>query len=120
VLFFSLGLAEDRRLCGRGRLHGQPGLPLANILLVGVIALEVGGGLLLITGWQARWAALALALFLVLTTVIFHAFWSADAAHYQDQLTNFLKTCPSSAACSCWWNGASARPAACKSLIRPH
>jgi putative oxidoreductase len=35
-----LGLAEDRRLCGRGRLHGQPGLPLANILLVGVIALE--------------------------------------------------------------------------------
>ena len=56
-----------------------------------VIALEVGGGLLLITGWQARWAALALALFLIPTTLVFHAFWAADAAHYQDQLTNFLK-----------------------------
>jgi putative oxidoreductase len=55
------------------------------------IAIEVGGGLLLILGKQTRWAALALAAFVVPVTLVFHAFWSADAASFQDQLTHFLK-----------------------------
>lgn len=67
------------------------GLPLAGLLLAITIVIEVGGGLLLITGVQARWAALVIALFLIPVTFVFHAFWSADAAHFQDQLTNFLK-----------------------------
>lgn len=93
VLFFVSGLLKIGGFAGVAGYMASQGLPIANILLVGVIVLEVGGGLLLITGWQARWAALALALalFLIPTTVIFHAFWSADAAHFQDQLTNFLK-----------------------------
>ncbi|PJJ18750.1 putative oxidoreductase [Janthinobacterium sp. OK676] len=91
VLFFVSGLLKIGGFAGVAGYMASQGLPIANILLVGVIALEVGGGLLLITGWQARWAALALALFLIPTTLIFHAFWSADAAHFQDQLTNFLK-----------------------------
>ena len=91
VLFFVSGLLKIGGFAGVAGYMASQGLPIANILLVGVIILEVGGGLLLITGWQARWAALALALFLIPTTVVFHAFWAADAAHYQDQLTNFLK-----------------------------
>ncbi|OEZ46592.1 inner membrane protein YphA [Janthinobacterium sp. MP5059B] len=91
VLFFVSGLLKIGGFTGVAGYMASQGLPIANILLVGVIVLEVGGGLLLITGWQARWAALALALFLIPTTLIFHAFWSADAAHFQDQLTNFLK-----------------------------
>ena len=91
VLFFVSGLLKIGGFAGVAGYMASQGLPIANILLVGVIVLEVGGGLLLITGWQARWAALALALFLIPTTVVFHAFWAADAAHYQDQLTNFLK-----------------------------
>lgn len=67
------------------------GLPMANVLLAVTILLEVGGGLLLITGFQAGLAAAALALFLVPVTAIFHAFWSADAAGFQGQLTHFLK-----------------------------
>jgi putative oxidoreductase len=67
------------------------GLPLAGLLLAGAIALEVGGGLALITGFQARWASLALALFLVPVTLIFHAFWGAGAAEFQNQLNHFLK-----------------------------
>lgn len=67
------------------------GLPMADLLLAVTIALEVGGGLLLITGIQAGLAAAALALFLVPVTAIFHAFWSADAAGFQGQLTHFLK-----------------------------
>lgn len=67
------------------------GLPMANLLLAVTILLEVGGGIMLITGFQAGLAAAALALFLVPVTAIFHAFWSADAAGFQGQLTHFLK-----------------------------
>lgn len=67
------------------------GLPLASLLLALTIVVEVGGGLMLITGLQARWAAVVLALFLIPVTAVFHAFWSADAANFQGQLTHFLK-----------------------------
>lgn len=48
-------------------------------LLPGVIALELAGGLSVLTGFQARWGALALAVFCVLTAVIFHLDWSDKA-----------------------------------------
>ena len=67
------------------------GLPLSNLLLVLTIALEVGGGLLLIVGWQARWIATAFFAFTFLTAVIFHPFWHADAASFGAQLNNFMK-----------------------------
>jgi putative oxidoreductase len=67
------------------------GLPFSDVLLAATIAIEVVGGAMLITGWKARWAALGLAVFLVPVTLVFHAFWSADAAHFSDQLTAFLK-----------------------------
>jgi putative oxidoreductase len=67
------------------------GLPMANVLLAITIVLELGGGLMLLTGFQAGLAAAALALFLVPVTALFHAFWSADAAGFQGQLTHFLK-----------------------------
>jgi putative oxidoreductase len=42
------------------------------ILLPVAIAIEVGGGLLLAVGWQARCAALALAIFCIVTAAMFH------------------------------------------------
>jgi putative oxidoreductase len=70
---------------------GSSGLPAAGVLLALTILLEVGAGLALITGFQARFAAAALALFLVPVTLIFHGFWHADAAELQNQLNHFLK-----------------------------
>lgn len=67
------------------------GLPAAGVLLTLTILLEVGAGLALITGFQARFAAAALALFLVPVTLIFHGFWHADAAELQNQLNHFMK-----------------------------
>ncbi len=42
------------------------------IFLPAVIALELGGGLSLLTGWKLKYSAAALAAFCVLTAVIFH------------------------------------------------
>ena len=47
---------------------GVPG-----VLLPGVIALELVGGAVLLSGWRAQYAAGALGLFCVLTAGIFHA-----------------------------------------------
>ena len=42
-------------------------------------------------GFDWRQAALGLFLFIIPATLLFHAFWSADAASYQNQLNHFLK-----------------------------
>lgn len=55
-------------------------------LLPLVIALEIGGALALIIGWQTRWAALALAGFCVVTAATFHTNF-AD----QTQMILFMK-----------------------------
>jgi putative oxidoreductase len=56
------------------------GIPLADILVWGAIAVELGGGLLLMAGLLARWAALALAAYTTALALIFHAYWLAPAA----------------------------------------
>ena len=47
--------------------HRVPGF-----LLPAVIALEIGAGALALIGWQARWAALALGVFCLMTAFVFH------------------------------------------------
>ena len=67
------------------------GLPLAEVLLVLSILIELAGGLMLIAGWRARWAALALFLWLIPVTLVFHDFWGVDAEQMRNQLNHFLK-----------------------------
>lgn len=91
ALFFIAGI---NKILGFSYVAGwmaSSGLPAANLLLAITIAIEVLGGLMLITGYKARLAAIVIALFLVPVTIVFHAFWSADAASYQNQLNQFLK-----------------------------
>ena len=62
------------------------GLPLPPAAFAVAVAAELGGGLLLIAGYQARIVAAALALFSIATAVSFHAHF-AD----QNQMIHFLK-----------------------------
>ncbi|MBF6023124.1 DoxX family protein [Lysobacter niastensis] len=91
ALFLVSGIGKIFGFAGVAGWMASAGLPFASAFLVATIAIEVIGGLLLIIGWQSRWAALALAAFLVPVTAVFHGFWSADDAHFQEQLTAFLK-----------------------------
>jgi putative oxidoreductase len=61
------------------------GMPAANILVWGVIALELVGGLMLFAGLFTRCVALAFAVYLVVLAVIFHPYWGlpADQARVQ-------------------------------------
>jgi putative oxidoreductase len=91
ALFLISGLFKIVGFAGVAGWMASSGLPAAEVLLVLTIAIEIVGGLLLVIGWQSRIAALALAAFLVPVTIVFHGFWNADAAHFNDQLTAFLK-----------------------------
>ncbi len=62
------------------------GIPLAPVAYVLTILLEVGCGLLLVVGYQTRWAALILAVYCVVAALFFHNNF-AD----QNQMINFLK-----------------------------
>ncbi|MDV6347151.1 DoxX family protein [Nitrosomonas sp. Is35] len=60
---------------------GVPGM-----LLPLVIALEIGGGLAIVAGWQTRWVSIALAAFTLAAAAIFHSNLSD-----QMQMIMFLK-----------------------------
>ncbi|MBK3664971.1 DoxX family protein [Bradyrhizobium diazoefficiens] len=62
------------------------GLPVPPLAYIVAVALELGGGLLLIAGYQARLVSLALAVFCVAAGVAFHNNF-AD----QNQMIHFLK-----------------------------
>jgi putative oxidoreductase len=64
---------------------------MPQVLAALTVALELGGGILLVIGFKARWVALLFFLWLIPTTFIFHKFWGIDAAQAQAQMTNFLK-----------------------------
>ena len=66
------------------------GLPLPQLAAAAAIAIELIGGILLVIGWQTRWAATAIFLFLIPTTLIFHPFW-AVAAGKQIEMIQFMK-----------------------------
>ena len=55
------------------------GLPSSAMLAMAVGLLELLGGLAILLGFKARWAALALAAFTLLASLLFHNYWSAPA-----------------------------------------
>lgn len=91
LLFVVSGIGKITGYAGTAAVMASKGLPMVDILLPLTIAVELGGGLLLALGWKARWAAAALFLFLIPTTLIFHQFWGIDAKLVQMQKIHFLK-----------------------------
>lgn len=66
-------------------------LPHATKILMLGTAFELIGGLLVFLGWHARIGAILLFLVLVPATLLFHAFWFAEASARELQMTMFLK-----------------------------
>jgi putative oxidoreductase len=91
ALFIISGFGKISGYDGTAGYMAAKGMPLVNVLLPAAIAIELGGGLLLAVGYKARWAALAIFLFLIPTTLIFHAFWGIDPKEAAMQQINFLK-----------------------------
>ncbi len=79
ALFLPAGLSKITGFAGTVGYIGSVGLPLPALGAVIAIAVEVVGGLALITGFGTRIAALVLAAFTLVASFFFHAFWAAPA-----------------------------------------
>ena len=84
--FAMSGLSKLGAYAATTGLISAVGLPFPPLAFAVAVAVELGGGLLLIAGYQARAVALALAVFSVATAIAFHSNF-AD----RNQMIHFLK-----------------------------
>jgi putative oxidoreductase len=78
-MFLLAGIGKFGGLAGTAGYIASVGLPMPGVLAFLTATLEVVAGAALIAGFQARWAALALAVFTVAATVLFHNYWAFPA-----------------------------------------
>ncbi len=91
LMFVLAGFSKIAGFEGTVAYISSKGLPAPTLLAVLTIATEVGGGLAIVFGFYARWAALALAGFTLLASFLFHAFWSVPAGQQMVQQLMFMK-----------------------------
>ena len=91
VLFLPAGLSKIGGFAGTVGYIASKGLPFPELAAVAAIVLEVAGGLALLLGLGTRWAALALAGFTLVASVIFHNYWAMPAAQQMMQQLMFMK-----------------------------
>lgn len=91
VIFVSSGIEKFMGLPHTAETIAAKGLPFPELLALATAALEFGGGLLIILGWQTRLFALALALFTALAAYFFHDFWNQTGPEHANNMINFMK-----------------------------
>ena len=91
LLFIPAGFSKIAGFTGTAGYIASKGVPLPELAAAAAIGVELGLGILLLIGFQTRWAALGIALFTVVITFIFHAFWSVPAEQVMMQQQAFFK-----------------------------
>jgi putative oxidoreductase len=89
LIFLASGLGKLAGWSGTVGYAASKGVP--EVLLAGAVALELFGAASLLLGWKTRWGVVALLVFLVPVTALFHGPWSAQGAEVQLQTIQFLK-----------------------------
>ena len=85
-LFILYGYFKLTAYAGTATYMAGKGLVPGDLFAVLAIVFELGGGLLMLVGYQTRCVALALAIYTLIAALIAHTHW-ADA----NQLTHFFK-----------------------------
>jgi len=91
VMFVLSGFGKLTDLAGTAGYIASGGLPAAAALAALVGAFEVVAGLALAFGFMARPAALALGLFTLLASAVFHNYWAVPADQQFVQQLLFMK-----------------------------
>ena len=88
LMFVMAGFSKLGNIGGTAAYIASGGLPMLAVL-VGL--LELIAGLALAVGYKARWAALALGIFTLLASALFHQFWAVPADKAMVQQLLFMK-----------------------------
>jgi len=91
AIFVVSGFGKIAGFAGTAGYIASKGLPFASLLTGAAILIELGAGLALVAGWKTRWAALAIAVFTIVITPIFHGFWNAAPDQVMNQTIHFQK-----------------------------
>ena len=92
LIFIISGLGKVAAFAAVAGMMGGAGFPAPSLFLLAAIIIEIAGGTLLLLGWQTRLAAIALIVFLIPATIVFHALpMSAGGPAVQEQMINVLK-----------------------------
>lgn len=91
LIFITAGFSKITGFAGTVGYIEAYGLPMAQIAAIIAIVVELGGGIMIAVGWKARWGAAALFVFVLIASVVFHAFWAVEADQVQLQNIMFMK-----------------------------
>jgi putative oxidoreductase len=91
VIFLLSGVGKLFGFAATAQMMEGAGFPAPSFFLICAIVLELVGGTLLLFGYKTGYAAVALIVFLIPATVIFHATGIGDPVHGQEQMINTLK-----------------------------
>ena len=91
LLFVPAGFAKIAGFAGTVGYIASKGVPFPVLATAAAVGVELGLGLLLLVGFQTRWAALGIAFFTVVITFIFHNFWDVPTAQMMQQQQAFFK-----------------------------
>ena len=91
VIFIASGIGKVAGFHETVAMAGSAGLPLPAIAIAIAALIEIGAGLALLAGWRVRWASLALIVFLIPATLLFHAAHMGDPVQGRMQTIEALK-----------------------------
>jgi len=91
ILFVPAGFGKIAGFAGAVGYATAMGLPMAQVGVAIALVIELFGGLALLIGYRTRIAALLLALFTLVASFYFHAFWSLPAEQQMMQQLMFFK-----------------------------
>ena len=90
LIFVRAGINKLAAIAATSATMKSHGIPYPDILVWGVVLLELGGGLMLMAGLYARWVALALFFYTMSLALIFHAYWAAPEAAARTEAAFFF------------------------------
>ena len=91
AIFVLSGLQKVVDFTGTASMIASAGVPLPTVAAAVAVVIELGGGLAIFAGWMTRVAALAIVVFLIIVSPIFHNFWTMEGEARMMNQVMFLK-----------------------------
>jgi len=91
LIFVLSGFGKIVGFAGTAQMMAAQGVPAVQALLILSILIELGGGLCLMAGFQTRWAALIIFLFMIPVTWVFHVQGYVMAMHQRQMMMALMQ-----------------------------
>ena len=91
LIFVLSGIGKLGAIAATSAHMASAGIPYPDALVWGAVALELGGGILLIVGLLTRLVGLAFFFYTLTLGVIFHAYWTMTGAAAHAQYSTFYE-----------------------------